>query len=174
MTAHQKYLREFQQSCDNLTPEGRIQLYKKVQREKIVLNVIPSLASLTGFFGWMLIFGKGTDYIEHVYHLDFIADGGVLGILLALISGYGAAIAFAICLYCLILSRLNRNTVLFRFSGGRCVYCGYSLQGHLADLGGVRCPECGKRSPIFAHRDAVDNPPVQFSTRDVVKAKSLK
>ncbi|MCG8406073.1 MAG: hypothetical protein MI923_12825 [Phycisphaerales bacterium] len=115
----------------------------------------PSMASLIGFFGWMIIFGKGTDVLEGHPQWDvlgFLRSLGLDGIVIVLLLGYGIAIFLGIIAYQRVRVVLLGRALRRALGGNRCLWCDYLLKGLEAKEGGVRCPECGECSPSRNNR----------------------
>ncbi len=101
----------------------------------------------------MLIFGKGTDFLEQYPAWDllgYLNRLGFLGSLAAVALGGGLATILAFGIGMPLWRRLLRHEIKTLLDRRNCFWCGYCLLGLEATGGRVRCPECGDRSPVRA------------------------
>jgi hypothetical protein len=121
-------------------------------RRKPFIVWTPSIAGCCLFGIWMIVFGKGTNALEGTRWdiMNWIHARGVVGILLAVLMGYGVAITLGILSSILIRRSLMRRAIRYHVNAPACFWCGYSLVGLpcLSNTNIVPCPECGNNSAI--------------------------
>jgi hypothetical protein len=113
------------------------------------------------FLAWMLIFGMVTEILDDHPGWDllgYLSRQGWLGILAALLMGYGLAILLGVVCHRAVRVTLLRRAITRALDQSRCLWCDYSLEGHAAYSGKVRCPECGEHAPVrISVRSVPDN-----------------
>lgn len=118
------------------------ELVEAVYARGPVLKWGPPIAGLIAFLGWMFLFGRGTDVLENT-RWDVLAVPG-LGILL----GYGVAIPLAFVVATVVPRVVLRRALCHCLFSPACFWCGYSLRGLETHDSRIRCPECGRLSPV--------------------------
>lgn len=121
------------------------------RRHMIRNEIVPAVVALVAFWGWMFLFGLGTDWLEnHTAYDPFGWLRGTLGEALALLVlmltvGPIGAMAVAMLLgYALMIRRMRRLIAWYRETPA-CVHCDYDLSAVDANGDGLRrCPECGR------------------------------
>ena len=136
-----------------LSNEECARLKRSLLKSSWRLNWIPGVAGFSTWWAWMLIFGKGTDFLERYPAWDllgYLDRLGFLGILAAVALGYGVATILAFGIGMPLWRRLLKRAITTLLESKSCFWCGYCLTGLEATDGRVRCPECGDRSPVRA------------------------
>jgi hypothetical protein len=113
------------------------------------LKWIPAIAPTFAFLGWMFVFGRVSDALDDTpWVLAGFHQLGIVGIIFAILSGYGIGILLAL-LAGLWLPRYvwRRHLRHFLYSPA-CFWCGYSLKRLQVIERTIRCPECGQSSPV--------------------------
>ncbi len=125
-------------------------LIDAIDKRKWMVRTAPSIVSLLAAFGWMMLFGYGGDALEETAWdiFGFFHDAGFLGLMMALLLGFGVAIALIVVLEVALRRFLLRRQFRYHLSTPACFWCGYSLKGHERVSSFIRCPECGQRSRI--------------------------
>ena len=125
-------------------------LIDAIDKRKLTVRTAPSIASLLAGFGWMILFGRGGDALEETAWdiFGFFHDAGFLGFMMALLLGFGVAIALAVSSGVSLWRFLLRRQFRYHLLTPACFWCGYSLKGLERDGDFIRCPECGQRSRI--------------------------
>lgn len=115
-----------------------------------VLKWVPPAAAALAFFGWMFAFGRITDILENTNWdlLAFLYQLGLPGWTIVVVLGYGIATALAIVLAAVIPRTVLRHEVRRCLHSPACFWCAYSLRGLEIRDSRVRCPECGRSSPV--------------------------
>ena len=115
-----------------------------------MVRTAPSIVSLLAAFGWMILFGRGSDALEDTAWdiLGLLHDLGFLGFIMALLLGFGVAIALALISGEALRRFLLRRQFCFHLFTPACFWCGYLLKGLVRDGDYIRCPECGQRSRL--------------------------
>ncbi len=121
-----------------------------IDKRKLIVRTAPSIVSVLACFGWMMLFGHGTDALEETAWdiLGFANDAGFLGIMMVLLLDGGVAIALAVVSGRALRRFLLRRQFRYLLFAPACFRCGYSLKGHKRVSSFVKCPECGQRSRI--------------------------
>lgn len=134
-----------------LSDEECARLNRFLNKTRWKVELFPTVVGLAIWWGWMLAFGKGTDFLEQYATWDllgYLHRAGWLGILAMIALGYGVATILAIGIALPLWRRLLRRAITALLDGKSCFRCGYCLTGLEATDGRVRCPECGNRSPV--------------------------
>lgn len=150
MPAHDDEL-EWPKGVDPPKPVNRSFLMEAMARECrrrhwIGNELVPGLISLGFFAGWMLVFGRGTQWLERHASFDllkYLRDelGDLAGIVAAMLMGpIGAIIATLFVSHALYAWRVKRTIARYQT---RCVYCDYDLSDVFHDNEMHVCPECG-------------------------------
>ena len=111
---------------------------------------IPEVTAALAFLGWMFVFGRTTDALENT-DWDLLASLGKFGIggfAITLLLGYGVALALAFLLGRVVPRAVMRRELKNYLCSPACFFCGYSLRGLDVQRSAIRCPECGKTSPV--------------------------
>ncbi len=134
-----------------LSDEECARLKQSLPKSSWRLEWIPGVAGFSTFWAWMLIFGKGTDFLERYPAWDllgYLHRLGFLGILVGMALGGGLATILAFGIGMPLWRRLLKRAITTLLESKNCFWCGYCLTGLEATDGRVRCPECGDRSPV--------------------------
>ena len=125
-------------------------LINAIDTRKLMVRTAPSIVSVLACFGWMMLFGHGTDALMETAWdiLGFTNDAGFLGVMLVLLLGGGVAIALAVVSGLALRRLLPRRQFRYHLFNPACFWCGYSLKGLERDGSSIKCPECGQRSLI--------------------------
>lgn len=115
-----------------------------------VLRNAPSIVSVLAAFGWMMLFGLGSDALEDTAWdiLGLLNDLGFIGFILGVLLGLGVALSLALISGVALRRYLLRRQFRDHLFTPTCFWCGYSLQGHKRVGSFIKCPECGKRSRV--------------------------
>ncbi len=126
------------------------ELVNAIDKRKLMVRTAPSIVSVLACFGWMMLFGHGTDALEETAWdiLGFANDAGFLGIMMVILLGGGVAIALAVVSGLALRRFLLRRQFRYHLFTPACFWCGYSLKGLERDGSSIKCPECGQRSRI--------------------------
>ncbi len=127
-----------------------------VIKRRPLLKWVPPIAAPLAFLGWMFVFGRTTDILEDT-RLDLLASLyrlGLLGFVIAILLGYGVAVALAIIAATVIPRAVLRHELSRCLSLPACFWCGYLLSGLEVRNSKIRCPECGGSSPVTCRREA--------------------
>jgi hypothetical protein len=129
--------------------EHSAELVNAVHKRKPALKWLPSLAAPAAL-GWMFIFGRVTDVLEGTRWdvLAFLDKQGPLGIAGILGLGFGIAIALGFVAGFAVPRAILRRLIRHHLYSPACFWCGYSLVALEAHEAAIRCPECGKYSPV--------------------------
>ncbi len=134
-----------------LSDEECARLKRALNKTRWKVELIPTVVGLAIWWGWMLAFGKGTDYLEQHSNWDLLGilvRLGWLGNLVIVALGFGVATFLAFGVGMPLWRRLLRRAITTLLESKSCFWCGYCLTGLEATDGRVRCPECGDHSPI--------------------------
>ncbi len=134
-----------------LSDEECQRLNRTLEKASWRLKWIPSVAGFATWWGWMLLFGKGSDFLENYPKWDllgYLHRLGWIGILIMLALGFGVATFLALGVGFPLWRRLLRRAITVQLQSRYCLWCGYCLQGLEVSKGRVRCPECGNHSPV--------------------------
>ncbi len=134
-----------------LSDEECARLKQSLHKSNWKLEWIPGVAGFSTWWGWMLIFGNGTDFLEQHPAWDllgYLLRLGFLGILAAVALGGGLATILAFGIGMPLWRRLLRRAITSLLERKTCFWCGYCLMGLEATDRRVRCPECGDHSPV--------------------------
>ena len=125
-------------------------LIDAIDKRKRMVRTAPSIVSLLAAFGWMMLFGYGTDALAETAwdFLGFANDAGLLGIMMVLLFDGGVAIALAVVSGLALRRFLLRRQFRYHLFTPACFWCGYLLKGLERDGSSIQCPECGRRSRI--------------------------
>jgi len=109
----------------------------------------------------MFLFGRVTDALEGTRWdiLAWLTQSGVLGSVGALVLGYGVAITLALVISVLIPRAVLRRELFRHLYSPACFWCGHSLRGLRRINGRIRCPECGRQSPVRLMHEGPDSVP---------------
>ncbi|MEE9129968.1 MAG: hypothetical protein V3T84_08100 [Phycisphaerales bacterium] len=123
-------------------------LIDAIDNRRWMVRTAPSIVSVLASFGWMMLFGHGTDALEETVWdiLGFANDAGFLGFMMALLLGFGVAITLAVVSGLALRRYLLRRQFCFHLFAPACFWCGYLLKGLGRDGDFIQCPECGRRS----------------------------
>ena len=123
-------------------------LIDAIDKRKWMVRYAPSIVGGVAFLGWMILFGRSTDALEGTPWdiLGFAHDAGFLGFMLAVLLGYGVAIALALISGVALRRILLRTQFRYHLFTAACFWCGYVLKGLERDGDFIQCPECGRRS----------------------------
>ena len=123
-------------------------LIDAIDKRRWMVHNAPSIAGGLAFAGCMILFGVGLDALEGTAWdiAGFVTDLGFVGFVLALLLGYGVAIALAVGSGVALRRSLLRRQFRYHLFTPACFWCGYSLNGLERDGDYIRCPECGRRS----------------------------
>ncbi|MCH8165001.1 MAG: hypothetical protein IH889_05270 [Planctomycetes bacterium] len=137
------------------------QLIGAIDKRKPTVRWGPSVTAGAVFFAWMVFFGTGTDFLEQTRFdvLGFLHRHGILGFIVALLLGFGIGIILATVVGVSLRRLLLRRQIQHHLFSPACFWCGYSLAGLNHADQSVRCPECGKASPV-----ALREPPMSSSS----------
>ena len=122
-----------------------------IDKRKRMAGAAPSIVAFLVFWAWMILFGRGTDALEDTAWdiLGLLHDLGFLGfIIMALLLGFGVAIALALISGVALRRFLLRTQFHYHLFTPACFWCGYLLKGLERDDDFIRCPECGRRSRV--------------------------
>ena len=110
----------------------------------------PSIVSVLAFFGWMILFGRGSDALEGTAWdlLGLLDDLGFLGFIMAFLLGFGIAIAWAVLSGATLRRFLLRRQFHYHLATPSCFWCGYILKGLEREGDFIQCPECAKCSRV--------------------------
>ncbi len=136
-----------------LSDEECARLNQYLLKSNWKLNWIPGVAGFSAWWAWMLVFGKGTDFLERHPTWDlqgYLHRLGFLGILAGVALGYGLTTILGLGVGMPLWQRLLKRAITTLLESKSCFWCGYCLTGLEASEGRVRCPECGDRSPVRA------------------------
>ncbi len=134
-----------------LSDEECARLKQSLSKSSWRLEWIPGVAGFSTFWAWMLIFGKGTDFLERYPAWDllgYLHRLGFLGLLAGMALGGGLATILAFGIGLSLWRRLLRRAITASLESKRCFWCGYCLRSLEAIQGRARCPECGDHSPV--------------------------
>ncbi len=134
-----------------LSDEECARLKQSLPKSNWKLEWIPGVVGFSTWWGWMLIFGKGTDFLERHPAWDllgYLNRLGWIGWLIAVALGFGVATSLALGIGFSLWARLFRRAITTLLESKSCFWCGYCLRGLEAMDGRVRCPECGYHSPV--------------------------
>ncbi len=125
-------------------------LIDTIYKRNATVSNAPPIVSALAFFGWMILFWLGTDALEETAWdiLGFASHARFLGSIMALLLGYGVAIALALISGVALRRFLLRRQFRFHLFTPACFWCGYLLKGLERDGSSIKCPECGQRSRI--------------------------
>ncbi len=126
-------------------------LRSSLNKTKWKVELIPTVVGLAIWWGWMLVFGKGTDYLERHPNRDllgYLHSLGWFGFLAAILLGFGTATALAFGIGLPLWRRLLQRAITALLESKSCFWCGYCLTGLETTDARVRCPECGDHSPV--------------------------
>ncbi len=125
-------------------------LIDAIDKRKWMVHNAPSIVGGLAFFGWMILFGRGGDALEETAWdiFGFFHDAGFLGFIMALLLGFGVAIALIVVLEVALRRFLLRRQFRYHLFTPACFWCGYSLKGLERYSSSIKCPECGQRSRI--------------------------
>ena len=125
-------------------------LIDAINKRKWRVRNAPSIVGGLAFFGWMILFGRGSDALEETAWdiLGLLYDLGFLGFMMAVLLGFGVAIALALISGATLRRFLLRRQFRYHLSTPACFWCGYSLQGLERAGDFIRCPECGRSSRV--------------------------
>ena len=143
-------IRSFPELSD-LSDQECARLNQYLLKSNWKLNWIPGVAGFSTFWAWMLIFGKGTDFLERHPAWDllgYLHRLGWIGWLIAVALGLGVGTSLALGVGFYLWTRLFRSAITTLLECKGCFWCGYCLTGLEARNGRVRCPECGDHSPV--------------------------
>ena len=125
-------------------------LIDAINKRQWMVRNLPSIVGGVAFLGWMILFGRSTDALEGTAWdiLGFAHDAGFLGFMMALLLGFGVAIALAV-----VSGLAMRRFLLWRqfrchLFAPACFWCGYLLKGLEPHDDFTQCPECGRRSRV--------------------------
>ncbi len=137
------------------------QLIGAIEKRKPIVRWVPSVAAFVVMVAWMAFFGIGTDFLEQTrFDLPgFLHRQGILGHIVALSLGVGIAITLGTVVGVSLRRLLLRRQIQHHLFSPACFWCGYSLAGLNHADQSVRCPECGKASPV-----ALRKPPISSSS----------
>lgn len=117
------------------------------RRHWIVNELMLGLLSLAFFVVWVVVFGRGTQWLERYASFDLLTYlreelGTVAGILVNLMIGpLGAIITTVFASHVLSSWRVRRTIARYKT---RCVYCDYDLSDVMRDDEICQCSECGQ------------------------------
>ena len=134
-----------------LSDEECERLKRSLSKQSWRLKWLPGVVVFNTWWGWMLVFGKGTDFLERHSNWDllgYLHRAGFVGILAMVLLGYGMATLLAFGIGSRVRRRLLKSAITPLLASKRCFWCGYCLTGLEATDGRVRCPECGDHSPV--------------------------
>ena len=142
-----------------LPPGQCSDLVGAVYARKPGVKWIAPVAGPIAFLGWMFMFGRVTDALEGTRWdiLALLTQSGILGSAGALMLGYGIAITLAIVISVLIPPAVLRRALFRHLYSPACFWCGYSLRGLRRINGSIRCPECGRQSPVRLKHECPDS-----------------
>ncbi len=125
-------------------------LIDAIDKRKWMVRDVPSIVGVLGSFGWMMLFGHGTDALEDTAWdiLGLLHDLGFLGFIMALFLGFGVAIALAVVSGVTLRRFLLRKQFRYHLFTPACFWCGYLLKGLERDGDFIQCPECGRPSRV--------------------------
>jgi hypothetical protein len=125
-------------------------LIDAINKRKWMVRNAPSTVGGFAFFGWMILFGRGTDVLEGTAWdiLGFAHDAGFLGFMMALLLGFGVAITLAVVSGLAVRRLLLRKQFRYHLFTPACFWCGYLLKGLECDGSSIQCPECGRHSRV--------------------------
>lgn len=137
------------------------QLIGAIEKRKPIVRWVPSVAAFVGIVAWMVFFGIGTDFLEQTRFdlLGFLNRQGILGHIVALSLGVGIGVILASVAGMSLRRLLLRRQIQHHLFSPACFWCGYSLTGLDHEGSDIRCPECGKASPV-----ALRKPPISSSS----------
>ena len=126
------------------------ELVDAIYKRRPALKWTPGISAILTFLGWMFAFGRVTDALEGTSWdvLALLRQLGVLGVLGALMLGYGIAITLALVVGTIIPRAILRRQLLHHLYSPACFWCGYSLCGLQRRNAAIHCPECGQLSPV--------------------------
>lgn len=133
-----------------LSPAEAKRVVRHLESRKRTLKFVPGAIGLMLFVGWMIVFGVGTDLLEDtkwdiINRLTELGTPG-LGILFAIGPVFGiAAASIGVTASRAVLLKRELTMCL---ETPICVWCCYNLAGLEPHGARVRCPECGKTSPV--------------------------
>ncbi len=135
------------------------ELVGAVYARKPGVKWIAPVAGPIAFLGWMFLFGRVTDALEGTRWdiLAWLTQSGVLGSVGALMLGYGVAITLALVISVLIPRAVMRRELLRHLYSPACFWCDHSLRGLRRINGRIRCPECGRQSPVRLMHGGLDS-----------------
>jgi len=127
-----------------------LSLIDAIDKRKLTVRTAPSIVSVLASFGWMILFGRGGDALEETAWdiFGFFHDAGFLGLMMALLLGFGVAIALAVGSGVSLRRFLLRRQFRYHLFTPACFWCGYLLKGLEREGDFTRCPECGRRSRV--------------------------
>lgn len=117
---------------------------KRMRWKKEVAYTIGSI----NFAIWMFIFGLGTQALEGTRWdiFKFLEGLGFIGIILAILLGFGTAIFLGTITSIILRRRFLKKQFQDHLFTPACFWCGYSLKGLENENNYIKCPECGERS----------------------------
>ena len=132
-------------------------LIDAIDKRKLTVRTAPSIVSVLASFGWMILFGRGGDALEETAWdiFGFFHDAGFLGFMMALLLGFGVAIALAVSSGVSLRRFLLRKQFHYDLFTPACFWCGYLLKGLEREGDFIQCPECGRRSRVGRSPGAV-------------------
>ncbi len=144
-----QYAVDILSKLSGLSPGQCAKLVDAVYTRKPHYKWLPEAAAGLAFLGWMIVFGWTTDALEKT-DWDPFGRLGIARLAVMLLLGYGVAIALAVVFGRLIPRVVMRRELKNCLCSPACFFCGYSLRGLDVQLSAIRCPECGKTSPVAA------------------------
>ena len=127
-----------------------LDLVEAIYDRRPALKWIPPIAAPLAFLGWMLVYGRTTDMLENTRWdlLAFFDRMGVFGVAASILLGFGVAVTLAVILATVVPRAVLRRELRRCLYSPACFWCRYSLSGLEADNSTIRCPECGRLSPV--------------------------
>jgi hypothetical protein len=127
-----------------------LELVEAIYNRRPALKWIPPIAAPLSFLGWMFVYGRTLDTLENTRWdlVAFFNQMGVFGVAASILLGFGVAITLAVILATVVPRAVLRRELHRCLYSPACFWCGYSLSGHEAPESRVRCPECGRPSPV--------------------------
>ena len=126
------------------------ELIESIYARRGWLKWIPGPVAIATFLAWWFVFGVVADALVGT-PLDleqFVIEHGVPASLVVILLSFGVAVGLGLFVGGHVGRRLVRRQVEQHLGDPLCFWCGYALQGLASAEGRVRCPECGRQSPV--------------------------